>query len=660
MRSFTGFRTRIPLMMAAAAFAGLLFQSCSVKIPEERKRNMEPTPEEFPETVPEPGQFAEPVVELPKPKAAPFLRADGTRIMDAQGRQVFLKGCNLGNWLLLEMWMLGLNGVRDQYEFESILKQRFGEAEMNRLMELYRANFLTERDFAMVRRFGMNVVRIPFNYTLLEDDAHPFQIKEDGVLWLDKAIDLARRQKLYVILDMHGVQGGQSVDHTTGRAGQNRLWSDEICQKRLAWLWQTLAERYRDNATIAMYDLINEPFGDYSTNSHLTKLAAVCDQLYKAVRSVDTNHIIIIPGARQGIEFYGNPKDHGWENIAFTEHYYPGLFGQDPSPETHAEFIYRTIPLRNAYLETVNVPFLVGEFNSVFARVGGAALMRKYYDEYASRGWAATLWSYKLLDKDGGMDEDTWCMVKNRDPMPPFNPRTSSLEEIEAWIKWLGTMTYAVYENLGAALTMKEPPPISLPEYTVLPIQPPAVDPLDGWRATDIDNAKPGGQKVISDSAMEIYGSGEDIWNKSDQFRFIWKKVSGDFDLTCTMKTLVKSHNFAKAGLMLRSSLDPAASHFLINVFPDQSIMLAWRAFDGSPTEQKMLGQISLPVQLRLRRKGSFLDVGFSTDGTNWTKTKVHTTGNLTLGGYAGFAVLSHDNRFLTTASFENIRFEAR
>ena len=73
-----------------------------------------------------------------------------------------------------------------------------------------------------------------------------------------------------------------------------------------------------------------------------------------------------------------------------------------------------------------------------------------------------------------------------------------------------------------------------------------------------------------------------------------------------------------------------------------------------------MLGQVSLPVHLRLRRKGSFLDASLSVDGENWTKTRVHLTGTLTTGGYIGFAVLSHDNRFLTTASFENIRFENR
>ena len=37
-----------------------------------------------------------------------FLRADGTRLVDEKTRQpVVLKGCNLGNWLMIEPWMLG-------------------------------------------------------------------------------------------------------------------------------------------------------------------------------------------------------------------------------------------------------------------------------------------------------------------------------------------------------------------------------------------------------------------------------------------------------------------------------------------------------------------------------------------------------------------------
>ena len=52
-------------------------------------------------------------------------------------------------------------------------------------MELYRQNWITDRDFKIVRSFGFNVVRVPFNYTLLEDDERPMQLKPDAFKWLD-------------------------------------------------------------------------------------------------------------------------------------------------------------------------------------------------------------------------------------------------------------------------------------------------------------------------------------------------------------------------------------------------------------------------------------------------------------------------------------------
>src|SRR5690349_16850392 len=56
-----------------------------------------------------------------------WLRADGTRMVDSSGKLVILRGCNLGNWLAIETWMLGgtITG-KDQGELTDILTQRFG------------------------------------------------------------------------------------------------------------------------------------------------------------------------------------------------------------------------------------------------------------------------------------------------------------------------------------------------------------------------------------------------------------------------------------------------------------------------------------------------------------------------------------------------------
>src|SRR3954451_8007639 len=77
----------------------------------------------------------------------PTLRADGTRLVDPSGKPVILRGCNLGNWLMIEPWMLGgCIEAQDQGQITDILRSRFGDERGYGLMELYRENYITARD----------------------------------------------------------------------------------------------------------------------------------------------------------------------------------------------------------------------------------------------------------------------------------------------------------------------------------------------------------------------------------------------------------------------------------------------------------------------------------------------------------------------------------
>src|SRR5581483_6892161 len=70
----------------------------------------------------------------------PRLRVEDGKIVSADGPAPFLHGVNLGNWLLLEPGALGgaFGQFPDQYTLFSVLRDRFGEAERWRLIELYR------------------------------------------------------------------------------------------------------------------------------------------------------------------------------------------------------------------------------------------------------------------------------------------------------------------------------------------------------------------------------------------------------------------------------------------------------------------------------------------------------------------------------------------
>ena len=108
-----------------------------------------------------------------------MLHTAGTQWQSADGKQKLLKGVNLGNWLLQEFWMMGQgsNGIDDQCKLEATLDQRFGYAERQRLYSLFRQNWIGSRDWDMIEKFGFNVVRLPFNWSLIEDEKNPMHLR---------------------------------------------------------------------------------------------------------------------------------------------------------------------------------------------------------------------------------------------------------------------------------------------------------------------------------------------------------------------------------------------------------------------------------------------------------------------------------------------------
>jgi endoglucanase len=599
----------------------------------------------------------------PTPKAAfSFLRTDGARVVDENGRPVALKGCNLGNWLLLEMWMLDLKNlganadIPDQYTFEDVLRQRFGPEQADALMELYRSNWIRERDFEILNSFGFNAIRLPFHYSLLEDDRRPMELKPDAFRWLDQAVAWARTHGMYVVLDLHGAPGGQSVDHTTGREGQNRLWSDELCHKRMIWLWQRMAEHYCNEPAVAAYDLLNEPFGDYKTEQHRETLLSLMDAAYRAIREVDSRHIVIFPGTREGLRFYGRPADHGWTNVMFTEHHYPGVFHETAALETHIEHINRTLYWLGHYLQQVKTPLLIGEFNVIFRRAGGPELMRYYYDLFERHGWWATMWAYKLVNSRGGLGRDNWYLVTNQDSAPRLDLRTAPYEEIAAFFRWLGAMPYAVDEELREALTRAMPSLLAM-EMPPLLLKAPAQDDVPEWTAEDIAAEPAGGQRVPSAERMDVYGGGQDIWNDRDEFRFVWKDLDGDFDIEAAVVDFVEAHPYSKAGLMIRSAPTPDAAHVLLHAFPDGQVVAGYRERDGANMGEKKYPIRSFPIRLKLAKRGPTIRAWFrSLEDPEWREAGDWNCEWAEGRVCAGLAVLSHDRRFLACASFDDIR----
>ena len=56
-----------------------------------------------------------------------FLTTKGTKIVNAEGKQITLKGVNLGSWLIIEDWLSPYEEATDNLNIFDTLTERFGE-----------------------------------------------------------------------------------------------------------------------------------------------------------------------------------------------------------------------------------------------------------------------------------------------------------------------------------------------------------------------------------------------------------------------------------------------------------------------------------------------------------------------------------------------------
>lgn len=350
------------------------------------------------------------------------LQAKGTQWQNQEEQKVDLRGINLGNWLAMEMWMFGseepMGGdIKDQCRLESKLTERFGEDEKSAVIKNHRDNWITEKDWDQMKASGFNLIRVPFLFDLIEDPNNPNTLKADAWDYLDQAIAAAKSREMYVVLDLHGAVGRQGWEHHTGCADKNELWDSAEYRQRTVWLWQQIAEKYQDEAAVAGYGLLNEPWG---TDSETLKDLMI--ELYQAIRTIDENHIVILPSHNaDGISAYGNPDDLNMENVAFEHHFYPGIFDWgEIGYHVHRDWLTcgelgdgGVCDVAQALID-VDTPLLIGEMQpwTGLGELGGD-ITRATFDRYNELDWAATAWSYKTTSFAGGLGQGPWGLMTN-------------------------------------------------------------------------------------------------------------------------------------------------------------------------------------------------------------------------------------------------------
>ena len=246
-----------------------------------------------------------------------FVHADGKFLADTAGHKLILRGTNLGNWLVPEGYMFRFEGgPQSPREIEAMVNELIGPTDAQVFWHHYREAYVTRKDIDFIAHAGFNTIRIPFHYKLFEAG------NEEGFTLVDRVVQWAKEDHLYVILDMHCAPGGQTGANIDDSWGYPWLYEDEASQQQAADIWKRIAAHYAGNATVLGYDLLNEPIPTYpKIQQYNAKLEPVYRKLVAAVRSVDKNHVVILGGAQWDTNFavFNQPFD---KNMMYTFHKY--------------------------------------------------------------------------------------------------------------------------------------------------------------------------------------------------------------------------------------------------------------------------------------------------------------------------------------------------
>ncbi|MFH1882171.1 MAG: LamG domain-containing protein [Planctomycetota bacterium] len=151
---------------------------------------------------------------------------------------------------------------------------------------------------------------------------------------------------------------------------------------------------------------------------------------------------------------------------------------------------------------------------------------------------------------------------------------------------------------------------------------------------------------------------GVDIWDNSDQFHFAYKELSGAGTIIAKVESVENTHEWAKAGVMIRDTLDADSRHAMMVVTPAQGVSFQRRTPAGASSSSDNEAGITAPQWVKIERTVSgFVKAYYSADGTTWTQLGTLQTVTMNTPMYIGLALTSHNSGVVCEAKFSNVSF---
>ena len=174
------------------------------------------------------------------------------------------------------------------------------------------------------------------------------------------------------------------------------------------------------------------------------------------------------------------------------------------------------------------------------------------------------------------------------------------------------------------------------------------------WSSKDIGVVSDMGASSYASGQFSLIGSGADIWNSADEFRFAYQLASGDCSVVARVASMGATDPWSKAGVMIRESLTDTSKHASVFVTPANGVAFQYRNTTGSTSANSNTTGLAAPYWVKIVRSGNTFTAYRSSNGSTWVNMG-STTISMGSTVYIGLAVTSHKDGDLCPAVFDYV-----
>jgi hypothetical protein len=155
-------------------------------------------------------------------------------------------------------------------------------------------------------------------------------------------------------------------------------------------------------------------------------------------------------------------------------------------------------------------------------------------------------------------------------------------------------------------------------------------------------------------------GSGADIWAvngvEADEFHFAYKMLNGAGSIVARVQSIQNTNTWAKAGVMIRETLDPSSIHAMAVVTPGEGVSFQRRPETAGTSVGDTVTDVTAPQWVKIERTISgMFTASYSANGTAWTPIGTPQSIQMNANVYIGLALTAHDATLTCQAVFSDV-----